>query len=114
MPCRHAGASFSAGLTVDGWPGLDACTCPPPPQCRHHIIARSARGIDHPLNYFLIDRGPNSAMGSKVEGFRGERPGLCRVREGGCGELLQTHAGLTARLKHCATQLCDAGQAMQL
>ncbi|KAI3438152.1 hypothetical protein D9Q98_000591 [Chlorella vulgaris] len=36
----------------------------------HHIIARSARGIDHPLNYFLIDRGPNSAMGSKVEGFR--------------------------------------------
>lgn len=24
------------------------------------------------LNYFLIDRGPNSAMGSKVEGFRGE------------------------------------------
>jgi hypothetical protein len=38
----------------------------------HHIIARSARGIDHPLNYFLIDKGPNSAMGSRVEGFRGE------------------------------------------
>ncbi|KAL4420908.1 hypothetical protein ABPG77_001249 [Micractinium sp. CCAP 211/92] len=36
----------------------------------HHIIARSARGIDHPLNYFLVDRGPNSAMGSRVEGFR--------------------------------------------
>lgn len=39
----------------------------------HHIIARSARGIDHPLNYFLVDRGPNSAMGSRVEGFRGAR-----------------------------------------
>ncbi|KAL4443332.1 hypothetical protein ABPG75_011069 [Micractinium tetrahymenae] len=36
----------------------------------HHIIARSARGIDHPLNYFMVDRGPNSAMGSRVEGFR--------------------------------------------
>ncbi len=24
------------------------------------------------LNYFLIDRGPNSAMGAKVEGFRGK------------------------------------------
>lgn len=41
----------------------------------HHIIARSSRGIDHPLNYFLIDKGPNSAMGSRVEGFRGGHGG---------------------------------------
>ena len=44
----------------------------------HHIIARSSRGVDHPLNYFLIDRGPNSVMGSRVEGFRGEQRGHAR------------------------------------
>lgn len=38
----------------------------------HHIIARSNRGIDHPLNFFLLDRGDNSALGSQVEGFRGK------------------------------------------
>lgn len=38
----------------------------------HHPLAFSSLLCHHRLNYFLIDRGPNSAMGSKVEGFRGE------------------------------------------
>lgn len=38
-----------------------------------HSPGRAAPSPQHNrLNYFLIDRGPNSAMGAKVEGFRGE------------------------------------------
>ena len=58
------GATFQARLAAAGVLCADSTV--------HHIIARSNRGIDHPLNYFLVDRGPNAAMGAKVEGFRGE------------------------------------------
>lgn len=41
--------------------------------CQPHCPGRVAPSPQYNrLNYFLIDRGPNSAMGAKVEGFRGE------------------------------------------
>eukprot|EP00887_Chlorella_sp_A99_P006045 scaffold22.g6045.t1 len=50
-------------------------------QSVHHIVARSNRGIDHPLNYFIIDRGDNSAMGNKLEGFRDAEGNKLHMRD---------------------------------
>lgn len=80
----------------------------------HHIIARSARGIDHPLNYFLVDRGPNSAMGSRVEGFRGGQGR--RLRGGGLlargcrGGFWRRGGPPCPRLRYLGCWLACAGQ----